>query len=1213
MINLRIRTEYSFGLAYGPLAKVIEAVGDSPALAVTDRHGTWSHVAFSKAMSKAGKAPIFGVELAIVEKIERERHPANYMAFLARNNAGLQELYELVTEATADGNFYYFPRLDYHRVKSVSQNLIVLSGTNPIWDLLNQKQKNLYIELSPSSRRTAVDFARASKRPLVATSDNYYPTFEHKAVYEIIAGRNRDSRTTPMHILDQWEWMNYWPEHEAAWKLTAGLAAECTATIPKAQNVKYNSPKTLEQMCIEAAPARRIDLANSVYKARLRRELDMIAEKDFADYFFVIADMLQYAKKHMMVGPARGSSCGSLVCYLLSITEIDPIPFDLLFERFIDINRKDLPDIDIDFADDRRDMVFDYVRNKYGDNCVARLGTIMRYKAKSAIDAVAVSLRIDKAKTENLKGSIIERSGGDARAAFCILDTFNELEVGKEMLREFPHLRIAADIENHAKTTGQHAAGIVITQEPISRFCSMNLQSGAVMVDKFDAESVNLLKIDALGLRTLSVIQDCLDQIGKSREWLMEYPFGDEDAFDVVNNSRFAGIFQFEGYALQSLCQQMRVENFEDIASLGALARPGPLNSGGANEFIKRRTGQHPVEYLHPLCKEMTEVTYGTVIYQEQVMTIARVIGQLSWEDVSSLRKAMSKSMGVEFFDKFWVRFLEGAIKQGISEPEARKVWEQINSMGSWCLAGDTRIRIGRAGNGVSQNPTIEELYNQYIESPSPWIRFMKHGGPVVVSMHPDGRCYPQRTFTIHKNRIKPLIKLTFADGSEVRCTKEHRFLINGRWRRAGTAKVGDSFTSSGYEMIKFNFKGGNNGRNKGKKYIKPQLGFPKGKANINFDNGRTPEAIAFKKKMADKPCQVCNKEEGRKEVHHKDNRAGELRPKDLAWLCVSCHKKAHYKLGRTKIWEKGHKTFPLKLTKIMDGGRSMTYDLEMPEHHNFALANGVITHNSFNRSHAVAYGMVTYWCMVLKAHWPLEWAVACLRNASSDDQCIKLLRELDSEGFKYRDFDPELSKINWSVHKGELIGGLLNVKGIGAKKAKDVMERRADGRGDTPAMKKMLTNAQTPFSYDKVFECRVRFGPVLACPTAFNIHSKIWRLIDITSEMEGDFVFFGKMVKKDLRDLNEPLFIQKRGGEYETGQTLFLNMTVEDDTSSILTSINRRDYLDIGKPIVEIYKIGDWFLWKGRMRKGFRKVYIQRYWPGSKFDIPFEQTVIYD
>lgn len=941
MINLRCRTEYTFSGAYGPLPKVIAAVGDAPALAITDRHGTWGHVAFEKAMTKAGKRPIFGVELAVVSKLERERHPANYMAFLARTNAGLQELYELVTESTADDNFYYFPRIDYERVKRVTKELIIISGTNPMWDLLNPKQKNLYVELAPSSRRNALEWARASGRALVATSDNQYPTIESKGVYEIISGRNRDSRTTPMHLMDRWEWLTYWPGQEKALELTRALAAECTATIPKAQMVKYHSPETLEQMCIKAAPQRRIDLNNPVYAARLRRELDMIAEKDFADYFFVIADMLKYAKQHMLVGPARGSSSGSLVCYLLSITEIDPIPFDLIFERFIDVNRKDLPDIDIDFPDDRRDMVFEYIKRKYGENCVARLGTIMRYKAKSAIDAVAISLHIPVAETENLKGAIIERSGGDARAAFCILDTFNELEVGKEMLKKYPHLRIAADIEAHAKTTGQHAAGIVITQEPISKFCSMNQQSGAVMVDKYDAEAVNLLKIDALGLRTLSVIQDCLDQIGMTREWLMEQALDDQDAFEVINNSRFAGVFQFEGYALQSLCQQMKVDDFEDIASLGALARPGPLNSGGANEFIKRRTGQHKVTYLHPLCEEMTKVTYGIVIYQEQVMQIGRVVGQLSWEDVSSLRKAMSKSLGQEFFDKYWQKFLDGATKQGISEKDARTVWEQINTMGSW----------------------------------------------------------------------------------------------------------------------------------------------------------------------------------------------------------------------------------------------------------------------SFNRSHAVAYGLVTYWCMLLKAHHPLEWAVACLRNASSADQCTKLLRELDSEGYKYKDFDPEQSEINWSVKKGLLIGGLLNVKGVGDKKAKEIMERRADGRGLTPAMTKLLFSAETPFSYNKVFECRVRFGDIMANPAKYNITSKIWRLIDITSDMEGEFVFFGKLIKKDLRDLNEPLFLQKRNGVYETGQTLFLNMTVEDDTSSILTSVNKRDYLDIGKPIVETGRIGDWYLWKGFIRKGFRKVYVQRCWPESRFN----------
>jgi DNA polymerase III alpha subunit len=945
MINLRVRTEYTFSGAYGPLPKVLAAVRDAPSVGIADRHGTWGHVAFSKACKKAGKQPIFGVELGVVSVLERERHPSNWMAFLARTDAGLQELYELVTESTTDDHFYYHPRIDYKRLSAVTDNLIILSGTNPIWDRLPKRQKNLYVELAPSSQPAAVEWARANRRPLVATSDNYYPAFENRAVYEIIAGRNRDSRTTPMHILDRWEWLNYWPGQTAALDMTRALAAECRAVIPQAKMVKYHSKQTLEQMCRAAAPARGINLKDPVYKARLRRELDLITEKDFDDYFFVIADMLRYAKQHMLVGPARGSSCGSLVCYLLSITEIDPIPFSLIFERFIDINRKDLPDIDIDFPDDRREMVFEYIRQKYGVDCVARLGTIMRYKAKSAIDVVAISLKIPIGEVENLKGAIIERSGGDARAAFCILDTFNELEVGKTMLAKYPHLRVAADIEMHARGTGQHAAGIVITAEPISKFCSRNMQTGAIMVDKYDAEAVNLLKIDALGLRTLSVIQDCLDQIGQSREWLMKRPLGDEDAFDVINNSRFAGIFQFEGYALQSLCQQMKIEDFEDIASLGALARPGPLNSGGANEFVKRRTGQVPVTYLHPLCKEMTKVTYGVVIYQEQVMQIGRVVGQLSWEDVSELRKAMAKSKGQEFFDQYWNKFRAGALAQGVTEEDANQIWKNINTMGSW----------------------------------------------------------------------------------------------------------------------------------------------------------------------------------------------------------------------------------------------------------------------SFNRSHAVSYGMVTYWCMVLKAHYPLEWATACLRHASGADQCVKLLRELDSEGYKYKDFNIQRSEINWSVKDGLLIGGLLNVDGVGPSKAEGIMERRRAGRPLTPAMQKKLEAAVTPFSYEKVFECRVRFGDLLKNPSRYNISSKIWRLSDITSEMEGEFVFLGKMVKKDLRDLNEPLFLQKRGGRYETGQTLFLNMTVEDDTASILLSVNKRDYLDIGKPLVETGRIGEWYLWKGWMRRGFRKVYVKRCWPESRFNTPVE------
>ena len=259
----------------------------------------------------------------------------------------------------------------------------------------------------------------------------------------------------------------------------------------------------------------------------------------------------------------------------------------------------------------------------------------------------------------------------------------------------------------------------------------------------------------------------------------------------------------------------------------------------------------------------------------------------------------------------------------------------------------------------------------------------------------------------------------------------------------------------------------------------------------------------------------------------------------------------------------------------------------------------------SFNRSHAVAYGLVTYWCMVLKAHWPLEWATACLRNASGEEQCIHLLRELRQEGFKYKDFDPELSEKNWSVKNGMLIGGLLNVKGVGDKKADDIIARKREGRALTPSQKKTLDNAETPYAHHKVFEREVKFKDFLANPRKYNVESKIWNLIDITSEMEGNFVFLGKVVKINLRDLNEPIHVQRRGGEYLTGQTLYLILTVEDNTSSIFVAVNQKDYLEIGKPIVESGCVGSWFLWSGYLRKGFRKVYVRRCWPESRFNTP--------
>jgi DNA polymerase III alpha subunit len=931
MINIKTRTEFTFREVYGPIAKVLAAT--SGPIGITDRNGTWGHVTFEAACVKAGRKPLLGTELAVVDDSKlRMKQGINWMSFLAKNDLGLREIYELVSYSTARDNFYYIPRIDYDALAGVSDNVVILSGAYPKWERL-PKKKTIFAELSPISHPRTLEMAKQYKLPLVATSDNFYPSIPDKRVYEVISGRERQTRTTPMHLLTEAEWRLLWPAApEEALLNQQKIVDLCNAKLPKATMVHFTDQPPLRALCEKAAKGRGINLKDKVYSDRLKRELDLIAEKKFEDYFYLVTDIVSYAKQHMLVGPARGSSCGSLVCYLLGITDIDPIPYDLLFERFIDVNRKDLPDIDIDFPDDRRDMVFAYIGEKYGHDCVARLGTILRYKAKSTITDVAKELNIPAWEVADLKEAILERSKGDARSGFCILDTFEQLEIGRKTLEKYPQLKIAGEIEEHAKAKGQHAAGIVVTADTVSRYCSVDQQTGAAQVDKEDAEKLSLLKIDALGLRTLSVLQDCLDQVGWSREQLVRYRTDDEEAFAILNDRKFSGIFQFEGYALQSLCSQMKVENFEDIASLTALARPGPLNSGGATEFLRRRTGEAEAVHLHPLIAHTTAITYGVVVYQEQVMQIAREMGQLSWEDVSSLRKAMSKSLGKEFFDGYWAKFRLGALKQKVKEEDAQRVWENINTMGSW----------------------------------------------------------------------------------------------------------------------------------------------------------------------------------------------------------------------------------------------------------------------SFNRSHAVAYGMVSYWTMVLKAKYPLEFATAGLRNARDDDQGIQLLRELYKEGFKYKAYDVELSQKTWTVQKGVLIGGLLNVKGIGEKTADDIISRRANGLPLTAGQRNKLANGTTPF--DMVFECEDRWGHIKRNPEKYGIKTPISDLGSLTIEDEGEFLIMGKVKKKDLRDLNDLSSLQKRGGRRINGQALYLNLAIEDDTGSMIISIDRHHYLRWGVPLVETAKIGDWFLFKGDLKKGFRRLSCKRW-----------------
>lgn len=688
---MKIRTGYSFRHAVGHLPDVISRLKEIgwTVAPIADRASTFGFNKFTKLAKKAEMRVAYGVELGVVARIGDARPVIDHWTFFAKDS--LRPLHDLVGLATSNSDKE--PLLTYAQALD-AQGLIKITGPRVQLSAIKRPHGNLFVALAPSTPKMVITEALQRKFKLIATGDNVYPREEDLEFYRVALGNRASTQTYPQHILsdDEWKEATKWLADKAtqniAIKNREAALASCQATMKKASLLVPEKPKTLRAMCIEGAKRTGVNLKDPIYKARLDRELGLIEEKKFEDYFYVIADMVNWAKKRMVVGPARGSSCGSLVCYLLNITTIDPIPYGLIFERFIDTTRTDLPDIDIDFSDKRRDMVFAYAEEKYGSERVARLGTVGLFKPRSALNQAGTSLQIPKWMVEKVLDGVIERSGGDSRALQALEDTLNDTEMGRKMLSEYPEVKIAGRMEGHPNNASQHAAGIVITQEPVAEYVAVDRRSKSAMVDKKDAEDLNLLKIDALGLTQLSVFERTLQLIGQKdvSGYLETIPLDDKKAFDVLNKGHFAGIFQFTGMALQSLTRQTKIQTLDDMVSITALARPGPLATGGANSWIKRRNGTERISSLHPLLSELTKETHGVVVYQETVMNIVRQLGRMSWEDTSAVRKAMSGRLGDEFFEGFWKKFLKGALENKIDEATAKEIWNQVCTFGSWAF-----------------------------------------------------------------------------------------------------------------------------------------------------------------------------------------------------------------------------------------------------------------------------------------------------------------------------------------------------------------------------------------------------------------------------------------------------------------------------------------------------------------------------------------------
>ena len=427
----------------------------------------------------------------------------------------------------------------------------------------------------------------------------------------------------------------------------------------------------------------------------MHQETELVISKDFVSYFLLVSDIVRWAKDHgIAVGPGRGSSAASLVCYLLRITEPDPLQFPLTdFTRFIDPTRVDLPDIDVDFDDVRRHEVREYAVSRWGEESVANIGTFTKYKGRNSITDVGRVYAIPPGPLEVVKGVIIERSGGDSRADASLEDTFASFPPAAEVLALYPKLQMAVELEGNYRGMSTHAAGLVISDTPIADVCAMysRLVHGraisAVAVDKKDAEYLRLMKVDFLGLTTMGEIAEMMRLVGMTLEELYALPFDDELTFASFQRADVIGIFQFEGRATRLVCREVKPEDIYELIHVNALSRPGPLFSGTTTEFINIKRGLMGIPKIHPILDRIAAPTRGQIIYQEQVLHSLAEFGGLPVQRVHDIRKIISQKLGEAQFNASSENFITGAMERNnVSREVAFKVWERVVTSASYAF-----------------------------------------------------------------------------------------------------------------------------------------------------------------------------------------------------------------------------------------------------------------------------------------------------------------------------------------------------------------------------------------------------------------------------------------------------------------------------------------------------------------------------------------------
>ncbi|MBI2100895.1 MAG: DNA polymerase III subunit alpha [Candidatus Vogelbacteria bacterium] len=723
-----------------------------PAVALTDHGNLYGAIDFYKACLVNDIKPIIGVEayIACRSRLDKEPNIDNkrfHLTLLARNNVGYQNLIKLVTAANLEG-YYYKPRLDKDLLRQYHEGLICLSGclASELGRALGARDRvraekivgehreifgpeNYFMEIMHhpkiegqlAVKQATIDLARRLKIPLVATQDCHYLEPAEAKAHDIVVAvgthtegednKRFSNQDEDFSFIDEVTARKRFTDTPEALDATSAIAARCHLELKLGQWVfpDFPLPEGLDPNRVLTGltekhladylavnPNRRPEA-----EERTRRELAIINQKGYSPYFLVVADLIAFSRGRGIYTNTRGSAAGSLVSYLLGITNVDPLEYELPFERFLNPDRPSPPDIDMDFADKRRDEVIEYAKSKYGNDRVAQIGTFGSMMAKAAVRDIARALGQPYAVGDRLANLIPFGSQGFPMTIDRARQITPELKTAYEREPEAKEiLDIAEKIEGNPRHISVHAAGVIIAPTALSNFVPLQLDpKGGKIITQYDmyaVEEIGLLKFDFLGIRNLSIIEDAvrLIKIIHGQEINIErIPLNDKKTFEMLARGETMGLFQLNGVGMTKWLKDLKPTTIHDINVMIALYRPGPMES--IPEYIKRKHNQKLIAYLDPRMKEILSRTFGIIVYQEDVMLIAIKLGGYSWTEADKLRKAMGKKIPPEM-EAQKEKLLKGLVANGLSEKKARSLWQLIEPFAAYGFGKAHAVSYGR-------------------------------------------------------------------------------------------------------------------------------------------------------------------------------------------------------------------------------------------------------------------------------------------------------------------------------------------------------------------------------------------------------------------------------------------------------------------------------------------------------------------------------------